>query len=73
MDIEKIAVDTVDLAISKSDYLVSNIHKGDREPSWDGDIEVYTKAGSNHRKEDLVIRIPVQVKGMISDHLKKKR
>ncbi len=72
MDIEKIAVDTVDLAISKSDYLVSNIHKGDREPSWDGDIEVYTKAGVNHRKEDLVIRIPVQVKGMISDHLKKK-
>ncbi len=72
MDIEKIAVNTVDLAISKSDYLVSNIHKGDREPSWDGDIEVYTKAGSNHRKEDLVIRIPVQVKGMSSDHLKKK-
>lgn len=72
MDIEKVAVNTVSLAISKSDYLVPNINSGDKEPSWDGDIEVYKKAGSNHAKDDLDIKIPVQVKGKVSDHLRKK-
>lgn len=72
MDIEKVAVNTVSLAISKSDYLVPNVNSGDKEPSWDGDIEVYKKAGSNHAKGDLDIKIPVQVKGKVSDHLRKK-
>ena len=63
MDIEKIAVNTVALALSKSDYLKPNIHSEDKELSWDGDIEVYKKAGSMHSKSDLDIKIPVQVKG----------
>lgn len=72
MDIEKVAVNTVSLAISKSDYLVPNINSGDKEPSWDGDIEVYKKAGTNHSKSDLNLKIPIQVKGKVSDNLRKK-
>ena len=72
MDIEKVAVNTVALAISKSNYLVPNINSGDKEPSWDGDIEVYNKAGVNHNKSDLNIKIPVQVKGKLSDSPRKK-
>lgn len=73
MDIEKVAVDTISLTIAKSDYLVPHINSGDKEPSWDGDIEVYRKAGSSHSKKDLDIKIPIQVKGKISDHIRKKR
>ncbi len=72
MDIEKVAVDTVSLAISKSDYLVPHINSGDKEPSWDGDIEVYKKAGSTHSKKDLDTKIPIQVKGEVSTRLRKK-
>ena len=72
MDIEKVAVNTVALAISKSNYLVPNINSGDKEPSWDGDTEVYNKAGVNHNKSDLNIKIPVQVKGKLSDSPRKK-
>ena len=71
MDIEKIAVNSVSLAISASGYLVPNIHSGDKEPSWDGDVEVYKKAGSVHSKADLMLRVPVQVKGKVSTNLKK--
>lgn len=71
MDIEKIAVNTVALALSKSDYLKPNIHSEDKELSWDGDIEVYKKAGSMHSKSDLDIKIPVQVKGKVSNQLNK--
>lgn len=72
MDIEKVAVDTVSLAISKSDYLVPHINSGDREPSWDGDIEVYKKAGSTHSKKDLDKKIPIQVKGKVSTRFREK-
>ena len=73
MDIERVAVDTVSLAIAKSDYLVPHINSGDKEPSWDGDIEVYKKSGSTHSKKDLDIKIPIQVKGKTSNHLRKKK
>lgn len=72
MDIEKIAVNSVSLAISASGYLVPNIHSGDKEPSWDGDVEVYKKAGSVHSKADLMLRVPVQVKRKSFDQLKEK-
>ena len=73
MDIERVAVDTVSLAIAKSDYLVPHINSGDKVPSWDGDIEVYKKSGSTHSKKDLDIKIPIQVKGKTSNHLRKKK
>ena len=48
------------------------INENDREPSWDGNVEVYRKAGNTHNKEDLILRVPIQVKGHINNNLKKK-
>lgn len=72
MNNEMLAVNYLNIALSKTDYLVPHINAGDREPSWDGDIEVYRKAGNVHAKEDLVLKVPVQVKGKISKISKKK-
>ena len=72
MDSEKIATNHVELAISKADHLVSHINSNDKEPSWDGDVEVYKKSGHVHAKADLILKVPVQVKGHIKPNLKKK-
>lgn len=71
MNIEMMGVDFVRLAIARTDYLVPHINDNDREPSWDGDVEVYRKAGNTHAKVDLILKVPVQVKGRIESNLKK--
>lgn len=50
--------------ISSTDHLVPNINENDREPSWDGDIYIYSDNGNNHKKDNLIGRVPVQVKGI---------
>lgn len=69
MDSEMLGVTIVERAIAKSDYLVSNISRYDREPSWDGYVEVYNKASNNHSKSDLFEKVPVQVKAHKEDDL----
>lgn len=71
MNVEMMGVVFARLAIDKTDYLVSNIKDNDREPSWDGDVQVYRKAGDNHKKEDLILKVPVQVKGHKENNLGK--
>ena len=71
MNIEMLAVDFVKLAINKTDYLIPNINTNDKEPSWDGNVEVYRKAADKHAKKDLFLRVPVQVKGHKENNLKK--
>lgn len=71
VNIEMMGVEFVRLAIAKTDYLVPHINDNDREPSWDGDVEVYRKAGNTHSKADLILKVPVQVKGRIESNLKK--
>ena len=71
MDVEMMSVSFVQLAISKTDFLVAHINSNDREPSWDGDVEVYRKAGSTHAKDDLILKVPIQIKGHIASNLKK--
>lgn len=66
MDIEKIATSIVTLYFSKMDNISPFISEGDKEPSWDGHIYVYksTKGKKqNYAKEDIIGRIPTQVKG----------
>lgn len=63
MNTEIMAVSFLKLAIAKTAYLVPHINEGDREPSWDGDIEVYSRPGAHHSKADLVQKVPIQVKG----------
>ncbi|WP_405381128.1 DUF4365 domain-containing protein [Phascolarctobacterium sp.] len=67
MDIEKLAVSKLDDIFSKTDLLQSNISKNDKDPSWDGFIEVYKKRGNVHSKKDLIKRVPIQVKGHMTD------
>ena len=69
MNIESMAVSAVQNAISKTDYLSEQISKGDKEPSWDGAIYVYNTPADNHKKEDYIATVPVQVKGKkMNDH-----
>lgn len=72
MDIEQIGTSAVSRLISKSDYIVANVAEKDRGPSWDGNLEVYKKAGHNHTKSDLIITIPIQIKGHVENNLRKK-
>lgn len=72
MNIELMAVNFLELAIGRNDYLVPHINAGDREPSWDGDIEVYRKPGNVHAKEDLVLKVPIQVKGHVVPQIPRK-
>ena len=71
MNIEVIGVSFFRSEIAKTDYLVANIKDNDREPSWDGDVEVYCKPADNHKKQDLILKVPVQVKGMKMDDISK--
>ena len=73
MNCEMQGVNYVKLAISKTDYLVPHINENDREPSWDGDVEVYRKAGDVHSKVDLILKVPVQIKGHKEDNLCKEK
>lgn len=72
MNVEMMGVNAVRQAIDKTDYLISRIKDNDRDPSWDGEVEVYRKAGDTHAKEDLILKVPVQVKGHKENNLKKK-
>lgn len=72
MNIELMGVTFLKLAISRNDYLVPHINDGDREPSWDGDIEVYRKPGNTHSKDDLILKVPIQVKGHAVSQLPRK-
>lgn len=59
---EILGVSAVERLVSRTDYLEPFINRNDREPSWDGFINVYNHAG-NHSKHDMVGRVYVQVKG----------
>lgn len=62
MNSELLGISYLKIALSQTDYLIANINDNDRTPSWDGDIEVYKKAGNTHPKNDLLCKIPIQVK-----------
>ena len=66
MDIEKLATAAVVASISKTDVLSPYIKEGDTEPSWDGFIYIFQ---TKKKKKENLKRVPVQVKGTISnDH-----
>lgn len=43
MDTEKIATAAVQLSVAKTDRLSPFVNDGDKEPSWDGNIYIYTQ------------------------------
>lgn len=71
MNSEMLAVNYINIALATTDYLIPHINSNDKEPSWDGDVEVYKRAGDVHKKSDLILKVPVQIKGHKSDNLEK--
>lgn len=59
--IEKRAVNAVEDYFAKIERIDSTISRGDKEPSWDGFLYLYLD--DSMKKETLIGRIPVQVKG----------
>ena len=59
--IEKIAVCSLNLAITQCEFLRAEISENDKTPSFDGHIELYGKTG--HKKSDWIGRCDIQVKG----------
>lgn len=72
MNCELMGVNFLKLALAKTDYLEPHINENDKEPSWDGDIDVFGKPGNVHLKKDFICKVPIQVKGHKEDNLKKK-
>ena len=66
--IEKIAVSHLNLAIAQCEFLNPGISDNDKTPSFDGYIEIYSKAG--HKKSDWIGRCDVQVKGKTVENKK---
>jgi len=63
MNIEDLSVTELRRELDKNDYIKANLNTNDKTISWDGTIEVYNTATNNHRKDDLLCLIYVQVKG----------
>ncbi len=63
MDTETLAVGAVMRAISRTGRLVPFFNTNDKEPIWDGYVGVYATAKTPHSKNDLLLRVPVQIKG----------
>jgi len=58
---ESIAISAITNEINQYDNLQENLRKRDKEPVWDGKIELYKK--DSNKTTDIVGIIPVQVKG----------
>jgi len=71
--IGKNAVSAVEHASMISGLLMPEIPVGDTYPSWDGEIIVYTSEDSRNKraKDDIIGRVPVQVKGTHVNHFSK--
>lgn len=63
MDIEIIATSSINNLISRNSYLKPIIDDNDKTPVWDGDVFVYRTKDRNKKNENLIGRVPVQVKG----------
>jgi len=63
MDIEKIATSSIENLLSRNPYLRTKIDSNDKTTVWDGDIFVYCSKEPNKKNDDLLGKVPVQVKG----------
>jgi len=61
--IEKMAINKLEDCLLRSGFLLSDITKNDKTPSWDGFVRLYKIKDHKEKKTNLVARIPVQVKG----------
>lgn len=68
--IEKGAIGTLKQVIRSHDRMDEFLNSNDKEPSWDGNICIYKN--SDLKAENIVYRIPTQVKGKKDEKLLKK-
>lgn len=69
MNIEHLATNEIDEAISRTELLDPVINKDDKEPTWDGFIYAYKN--KYKRKKEMFGRAPFQVKGTVRNPRKK--
>ena len=70
MNIEKLATSAVEESISKTDVLDPFVNDGDKEPSWDGNVYIYT---DKRKTKKGIKKVPVQVKGELRKKLPPKK
>ena len=70
MNIEKLATSAVEESISKTDVLDPFVNDGDKEPSWDGSVYIYT---DKRKTKKGIKKVPVQVKGELRKKLPPKK
>ena len=63
MNTEQVATSTIENFLARTETLMAHINKNDKVPVWDGEVFVYKS--KTHRNENLIGRVPVQVKGII--------
>lgn len=68
--IEKLATSKLKESLLATRILDPAITETDKGPSWDGSVYLYKS--SRHTKENMVGRVPVQVKGKVATDLSKK-
>lgn len=59
--IEEAAINALDRVFLSCPILSPHTNRNDRTPSWDGFVLVYQNA--SHKNENLLGRVPIQVKG----------
>ncbi len=71
--IEMYAINHLEFCIGNEQLLESKIPRGDTDPSWDGEIHIYSEPKHNAVQQG-VKRVPVQVKGkFMPENIKKQR
>lgn len=59
--IEEWSIDGLKGLLKKSEYIKSEINSNDKTPSWDGNLYLYSN--KELKKEQLIAKVPIQVKG----------
>lgn len=65
-NIELLSIEKLKSRLANTKHLIPQINDNDKEPSWDGHIRIYGDISDKtheHKKDKLIGRIPVQVKG----------
>ena len=70
MNIEKLATSAVEESISLTDVLDPFLNDGDKEPSWDGNVYIYT---DKRKTKKGIKKVPVQIKGELRKKLPPKK
>ena len=66
MNSEMLGISFLQIALGKTDHLVAHINTNDKEPSWDGDVEVYSKLVMFTLNLIFFSKSPFRSKGIVS-------